>query len=88
MIDLLNEYPLNLTAASTLIPGHPCARTLTRWTTHGIRGVVLESYFIGSRRFTTEQAIQRFIMRVTERRSIETGAACVTAKVGEILSEV
>jgi hypothetical protein len=76
MINLLNESLLSLTTASTLIPGHPCVRTLTRWTTHGVRGIVLESYFIGARHFTTEEAIQRFIMRVTAQRCIGISAGC------------
>lgn len=59
-------------SAETLVPigkggklfPYPVGRTaLERWMRHGVRGVRLESILIGNRRFTSEEAIQRFVER-------------------------
>jgi hypothetical protein len=39
--------------------------TVWRWTLRGVRGVVLESFSVGARRFTTVEAFQRFVERST-----------------------
>jgi hypothetical protein len=36
--------------------------TVWRWTMRGLRGVRLETYSIGGRRFTTREAFDRFIL--------------------------
>jgi hypothetical protein len=40
---------------------HPSLSQLYRWTTTGKRGVVLESWTVGTQRCTTHEAVQRFI---------------------------
>jgi|GEM_PF-802334 len=61
--DLLEETPLlDLTEATKYLP-IPCSRaTLERWIRRGARGVRLETVLIGNRRFTTKQAIHRFLV--------------------------
>lgn len=39
--------------------------TVWRWTTRGVRGVKLETYCVGNRRYTTEEAWGRFVERTT-----------------------
>jgi hypothetical protein len=39
-----------------------------RWTLHGVRGAVLESIQLGGSRFTSVEAIQRFVTELTRRR--------------------
>ncbi len=39
--------------------------TIWRWTLRGVRGVVLESFSVGARRYTTLEAFQRFVERST-----------------------
>lgn len=47
--------------AAKSIPGAPHISTLHRWRLRGVRGVRLESILIGGSRFTSRQAITRFI---------------------------
>lgn len=43
-------------------PGRsPAPATLNRWRLRGVRGVKLETLLIGGQRFTSREAIQRFI---------------------------
>ncbi|MCO6043323.1 DUF1580 domain-containing protein [Aeoliella sp. ICT_H6.2] len=39
--------------------------TVWRWSTRGVRGVKLETMNIGARRFTTQEAYERFVERST-----------------------
>ena len=59
LTDTMNYIPLS--AASKLIPGRPAISTLHRWCTRGVRGVKLANIRIGSRRFTTQDAIDEFV---------------------------
>jgi transposase len=38
-----------------------------RWVKRGVNGVHLESFMVGHRRFTTEQAFVRFVSRLNRR---------------------
>ncbi len=67
--ELLAETPIPFSKAGELIPGNPALKTLYRWSLKGINGVILESYRLGGRRFTTKQALARFIDRVSQRGS-------------------
>ena len=54
------------------------ATTIWRWTLRGVRGGIrLESFIVGGRRYTTEQAFTRFVERITaaadsEQQSLRT----------------
>lgn len=39
--------------------------TVWRWSRSGVRGVVLESFVSGGRRFTSREAYERFVIRTT-----------------------
>ncbi len=39
--------------------------TTWRWALHGVRGVRLETYSVGVQRFTTQEAIERFVQATT-----------------------
>lgn len=64
MIDVENETLISLKEAIPLFPG--CKKlsmpTVYRWFQHGIRGVKLETVMIGRHRFTSREAITRFIV--------------------------
>jgi hypothetical protein len=64
MIDFENETPVSMTAATKLIKSRPRLETLWRWRTSGCRGHVLETGLIGGRRFTTREAIARFLAAI------------------------
>jgi hypothetical protein len=66
MIDLANEQIRPLARASHDVPGHPHISTLLRWALRGVKGVRLETVIIGGRRFTSLEAIRRFVVRLSE----------------------
>jgi hypothetical protein len=68
MINLSAEQLRPLTEACRDVPGCPHVSTLTRWWRQGIKGVKLETVVVGGRRFTSVEAIRRFISRLSEPR--------------------
>lgn len=65
-----HEDVLSLADAAKFLPvrkeGKPFhVNTLHRWATAGVRGVVLESLMIGGARYTSRQALTRFIRRIS-----------------------
>lgn len=65
-LNLLTEDALSLPQAARELPGRPDASTLWRWSKAGLRGVRLETFKIGSRLFTTRQAVTRFVAATQE----------------------
>ena len=66
MIDVANENLVPLGQVPTIVPSsHPGKRlniaTVWRWATHGVRGVQLESILIGGARYTSREAVARFV---------------------------
>ena len=69
MVDVLSEDMVTLTEATKIIPGRPCSSSIWRWYQHGCRGIKLETAIVGGRRFTSREAIERFVRRTTEARN-------------------
>jgi len=65
MIDTDKEHLKPLSRASADVPGNPHCSTLIRWALRGVRGIKLESVVVGGRRFTSVEAIRRFIQRLS-----------------------
>ena len=61
MIDHNSEALIPFELAGNEIPGHPTRCTLFRWAFRGVRGSTLETLLIGNKRFTSREAISRFI---------------------------
>lgn len=63
MVAYRNENLLPLRDAAAKIPGRPHVSTLWRWATHGVgrQRQRLETVVIGGRRFTSIEALERFI---------------------------
>lgn len=61
MIDIERENLVLLSRASALVPGRPHASTLIRWALRGIRGRKLETVIVGGRRYTSVEAVRRFV---------------------------
>ena len=70
MINATHEPLLNLNEAARIVGKH--VATVYRWSTAGIRGIVLETLQVGGSRRTSREAIQRFCQRLTE----EIGPRC------------
>ncbi len=63
MPDLIDEPRLSLTQ---LAKEQDCnVTTCWRWAQRGVRGVRLETYNVGGRRYTTRPAVRRFIESTT-----------------------
>src|SRR5687768_13872166 len=58
----VNRHPLLRARGGKCL--HPT--TVERWRSRGLRGVVLESIKIGGARFTSEEAIVRFVERLSD----------------------
>jgi hypothetical protein len=63
MQSLLSECRLTLNEAAKRSGVNPS--TTWRWALKGVRGVVLETYALGAKRFTTVEALERFTQRCT-----------------------
>jgi len=65
MIDVSTEDLTTLAIATGLVPGRSgrgvAMATIWRWVLRGVRGVRLESILIGGTRYTSRQALARFI---------------------------
>lgn len=61
MIDLQQETIVPLAKASKSFPTSPSRSTLERWVRKGVRGRTLEVAWIGGQRYTSEEAITRFL---------------------------
>jgi hypothetical protein len=70
MIDIETEQLCLLAEAAKCVPGNPHISTLIRWWKRGVKGVILETLIVGGRRFTSVEAIQRFLARLNEPGSV------------------
>jgi len=61
MIDTTTEELVSFRKAADLFPSGPHPATVWRWSQRGVRGVRLESILVGGKRFTSREAIERFI---------------------------
>jgi len=61
MIDVTTEELVPFKQASARIQSRPHISTIHRWRLRGVRGIRLESVLVGNTRFTSVQAIARFI---------------------------
>jgi hypothetical protein len=89
-----DETLVTLTEAAKSLPGRPHVSTLYRWMTRGVRGAKLETWLIGGSRYTSQEAIDRFIrasnssapaelppahLSTARQRAIETAEAALRA---------
>ncbi|NLX98218.1 MAG: DUF1580 domain-containing protein [Rhodopirellula sp.] len=61
----LGEQLLALGQAMHELPNRPSPSTAWRWYRKGIRGVRLETVVVGGRRYTSREALDRFLSAVT-----------------------
>lgn len=64
-IDTENENLLTITQAAKHCPGRPSVATVWRWVLNGLRGIKLDSVKVDGRRYTSSEAIDRFISATT-----------------------
>jgi len=73
-IDISNEALLPLRDAAASLPGRPHISTLHRWRLRGVRGIKLETVLVGGRRFTSQEALERFAANTTAASNGETNS--------------
>ena len=69
MIEALAATFVLLSKAGRLLSTNPSPATLWRWAFKGVDGVKLETFKIGGRRYTTAEALDRFVARLNGPRS-------------------
>ena len=74
--ELLAENLVTLTAACGLFPVRCSRPAVERWIRRGSRGVVLESILVCGKRFTSREAIDRFV-----RNQFQTGQEIAASKI-------
>jgi hypothetical protein len=75
-----NESLIPVSDAPKHVPGRPHIATIWRWIQRGCRGVRLETWLVGGRRFTSLEAIDRFIERTTAAAAPELACAVPTPR--------
>ncbi len=77
MIDIQNETVIPISESPKHFPGRPNISSIYRWFGKGVRGAKLETFVAGAKRFTSTEAIGRFIEATTAN---STGASPPTAR--------
>ena len=70
MIDVEREHLIPLTDARNYLPSRPSKRTLFRWALkgYGEHRIRLESVKLGVQRWTSKEAIRRFVIAINRRQ--------------------
>ena len=63
--NLTDERLVRLTDVPKLLPTRPHPGTIRRWQLRGIRGVTLETQLVGGVRYTSHEALDRFLRNST-----------------------
>ena len=79
-IDIQNEEVLSIAEAAKLLPGRPNVRTVWRWLDRGCRGCRLESVLVGGRRYTSVEAVFRFLEAINSSDGPATSPAASRAR--------
>jgi uncharacterized protein DUF1580 len=77
MLDITREQILSLNDAAKMLPvarngKKPHIATLYRWASRGFRGTRLETCRVGRTRFTSIEALERFIRSINEDDSVSS----------------
>lgn len=84
-VDILNEDVVSLNDAAKILPNRPHVSTMWRWYKRGVRGIRLETAVLGGKRYTSKEAIQRFVERTTEAH--DRGGAAPTKPINETMRQ-
>jgi hypothetical protein len=68
VIDIMNEQLWSMDEAAAFAKVH--RTNIYAWTSKGCRGVVLESVQIGAKRFTSKEAVTRFVATLNDPRRV------------------
>lgn len=92
MIDLSRERPIPVKNVCQMVPGRTgrgvAISTVLRWIFRGRRGVRLESVVIGGCRYTTIEALHRWLNRLNERGAVHLSRTVPTQEVDQALDKL
>ena len=75
-IDVATETIITLGEACRAVPPHGVSTaTMARWIQRGVRGAKLATVIIGGRRYTSREAIARFVAAQNVLSPVENGGA-------------
>ena len=63
--NLMDEALISFAAGVRSLPGRPAISTGYRYALRGFRGIRLETIVVGGRRFTSREALRRFVAATT-----------------------
>lgn len=69
MIDYEKEQLITFADAVASLPVPIATATMRAWCTLGVDGVVLESCRIGGNRYTSKEAVERFLAKLNEQKA-------------------
>ena len=79
MLDLKTETPITFAEAARLVPGGVHRATVASWADKGIRnGIKLECEIIAGRKWTSREALERFLDACREAGSASPTATCTS----------
>ena len=79
--------PLNQARKEVPTQKKPHPATMWRWSTRGVRGVVLETMMIGGQRCTTRNAIDKFLRDVTAAANVGAPVTPSCSQLDELCSQ-
>jgi hypothetical protein len=80
MIDVDSEDLFPLSRGADNLKSRPASSTFWRWALRGVRGRKLETVLIGGRRYSSREALDRFIRSLNEAQGV-THTPCSDARV-------
>jgi len=66
------EHMISMAEAARSLPRRPHVSTLYRWHRRGVRGIKLQTWLVGGRRYTTPDALEKFVVATTAAADGET----------------
>ena len=68
-IDITKETLITLAEAAARLPRRPSLCTMHRWGHRGVRGTMLSTVYLCGRRYTSIEALHRFLIAASQSRN-------------------
>jgi hypothetical protein len=90
MIDVVHEELFRLAMAGRILNPHhpPHVATVHRWAGNGVRGVKLEVIRVGGQRFTSREAVARFLAALNSSAAVPVPPNRAAEIAGKKLAEM
>ena len=88
MFDFQTEETIPIAELPKQLPSRPHISTVWRWIKRGCRGVRLETVLIGGKRFTSKEAVDRFVHATSQDSLLSEPIAAPGAKARQANAEL